>query len=105
MIRRQMPRATDAAFLTQLFLTSVAGASAPIFGGPTYDASIGSGYQFPGLSYTAANGIAVAYVKKFDAGVDLGYRAVRWDASGAVELGGLSSSAETVPYGINSAGV
>ena len=86
-----------------------------LYGGPTYSSSTSTGYRDPTLPFLPGNsvangGTAVGRATKFDAGVDQGLRAVRWDgtASPAVELGnlGFSSQGTTVTgvYGVNSAG-
>ena len=44
-------------------------ASVPIFGGPTWDSTSGTGYLYPGLASapnsTAGNGTAVGYAAKY----------------------------------------
>lgn len=89
---------------------SLASASVTIYGGPTFSSDTGTGYwgpQLPGA--TAGNATAVAWAEKFNGDVSVGYRAVRWDASGsaAVELGNLGTKygyTSTSVYAINSAG-
>src|SRR5262245_1753166 len=57
-----------------------------VFGGPTYDATLQTGYSFQGVQFApgspAGNGIAVGFANKYSGGVYLGERAIRWDASG-----------------------
>lgn len=89
-------------------------ASVTLFGGPTYDSATGTGFQYPVLPYnpgsTSGDGTAVGYVRKFGVGTNLGYRAVRWDASGtgAIELGNLGTGSsgftESSAFAVNSAG-
>ncbi|HYE18370.1 MAG TPA: hypothetical protein VEA69_07990, partial [Tepidisphaeraceae bacterium] len=90
--------------------------AAPIYGGPTYDSSTGTGYRSTSLSVpvapgsTAGNGTAVGFADKYSGGTDLGTRAVRIDASGTVatELGHLgtdsSGSTDSYAYAVNPAG-
>jgi hypothetical protein len=76
--------------------------AATIYGGPTYDASTGTGYTSPSLTFnpggTAGNGSGVGSAQKQVAGTDLGTRAFRWDATGApaIELGTLGTNASNV---------
>lgn len=66
----------------------------PVYGGPTYDAATDTGIQ--GGTAVAVNdaGVAVGNARLHVAGVDMGDRAFRWDASGAaaVELGNLGTN-------------
>jgi hypothetical protein len=70
-----------------------AAASAPFFPGPAYDSTSGSGYQNPSLTVRSGgntgNGVAVGSVRKMEAGSNMGNRAIRWDASGILELPNL----------------
>jgi Protein of unknown function (DUF3466) len=78
----------------------------PIYGGPSYDSTTGTGYQTPDLSYTlgstAGHGMAVGSAFKYGANTNLGLRALRWYASetAATELGhlGTNSSGFTNSY-------
>ncbi len=89
-------------------------ASVPIFGGPTWDSTSGTGYLYPGLASapnsTAGNGTAVGYAAKYSGYTYLGPRAVRWDASGAAatELGTLgtddSGRTTSFAFALNTAG-
>src|SRR5438045_2237195 len=70
-----------------------------VYGGPTYDATTQTGYQIVGLpdpatgSRSAGNGVAAGYANRYTVGTSVGYRAVRWDASGnpGSELGNLGT--------------
>jgi hypothetical protein len=87
-----------------------------IYGGPAYSSSTSTGYLDPTLPPTPYNsvangGTAIGTVaSKLEAGVDKGYRAMRWDGTGspAIELGnlGLSASGNTVTgvYDVNAVG-
>jgi hypothetical protein len=67
-----------------------------VYGGPEYSSSTDTGYQFPYLSQVPGtpvnnHGVAVGNASKYEAGVDKGVRALRWDNSGMVtELDNLS---------------
>jgi len=83
-----------------LAITPVAEADyTEVFGGPTYDANTQTGLTGgrmpadPG-SFVNNAGTAVGYAKKYNAGSDLGTRAVRWAGGGAAstELGNLGTS-------------
>ena len=86
------------------------GSYIPVYGGPTYDGSIQTGMMY---SYGVAvndDGTALGQAIKYVGGVDLGGRAVLWDASGttATELGNLGTDASgythSVARAINAAG-
>lgn len=89
-------------------------ASAPIYGGPTFDIRTGTGYLDPAPPYpvgaTVGNGVAVVSARRISGGTNFGARALRWDASGtaAAELGhvGTMSGGYTnaIANGVNSAG-
>jgi uncharacterized membrane protein len=62
------------------------------------------------LSYAFAIndlGTAIGYAPKSVGGVDVGYRAVRWDATGttAIELGELGADGASAAYDINNSGI
>jgi hypothetical protein len=109
--------AVAAATLAAIWLvTSPASAAyVTVYGGPTYNAATQTGYQSPLLpvapGWTAGDGVAVGAAHKYSGGMDLGYRAVRWDASGAAatELGNLGTDSSgytgSGAVAINSAGV
>ncbi len=100
--------------------SSSAGAATSIWGGPAYNSITSTGYSYPTLPYfpgrTAGNGVGVGHAMKFEAGVERGFRAFRWDASGtaATELGYLGTdddgstlgthSTHSFAYAINGAG-
>lgn len=73
----------------------------PVYGAPPYTPGLG-GYQAFGLVLDAGHsvnnaGMAVWFARKYDAAdKDLGVRALRWNASGAAELGNLDTSASGV---------
>jgi uncharacterized membrane protein len=95
--QRSLTVAIAAAIAGLLHSVDVADASAPIYGGPTYDSTTGSGYQHIGESApfgprpTAGNGSAVGTPWKYGDPDSGGTRPVRWDASGApaIELSAL----------------
>lgn len=86
-----------------------------VYGGPTYDATTQTGYQFPALmtnpGSTAGSGVAVGSDTKYSGGTNLGNRAVRWDASGnaAIEMGNLGTNSTGMTFStasaVNSGGV
>jgi fibronectin-binding autotransporter adhesin len=86
-----------------------------VAGSPTYDFATGTGFSggavsAPPGSSASDSGTAVGYATKSVSGSEMGYRAVRWDASGmgGTELGdlGTSSSGATNAYAfaLNNAG-
>ncbi|MBY0262353.1 MAG: DUF3466 family protein [Phycisphaerales bacterium] len=87
--------------------------AAPIFGGPFYDSVTNTGYSNqtlpanPGSS--AGDGLGVGYAQRSSGTTNLGRRAFRWDASGAVtELGNLGTNAagatSTTAFAVNATG-
>lgn len=99
-IHRAMLIVLGAAVASMAIPSPAAGNYTTVFGGPTWDVTTETGYApatlpvVPGS--TAGNGAAVGYARKYSSGVDLGSRAVRWDASGnaAAELGNLGTRAD-----------
>ena len=88
---------------------SVQGGYIEVFG-PMFDATTWTGFK-GGYSPAVNNtGTAVECAKKYVGGSDMGWRAVRWDASGtaATELGNIgtdsSGSTETRAHAVNDAG-
>jgi hypothetical protein len=84
-----------------------------VFGGPTYDGSLESGYVYPDLPLapgsTAGNGMAIASIQTWTGGVSIDERPFRWDATHVpAELGNLGTDeygdTHTVAYAINSLG-
>lgn len=70
--------------------------AAPIVGGPEYDSIGGSGYGSPRVLSApgdwAGTTVGVAWATKLVSGVNMGERAIRWDAKGASqELGHLGT--------------
>lgn len=74
----------------------------PVYGSPTYSAATSTGYLYPMQSSTGNvvndGGVAIGTVDKYASGAFVGYRGVKWDASGA------SASELIVPSGICSTG-
>jgi hypothetical protein len=87
---------------------------APIYGGSTYNATTGDGFLVPTLpvepGHTAGNGAAIGFTQSYQADVSKGFRAFRWDASGAppIELENLGANSdgivESYAYAINASG-
>jgi hypothetical protein len=123
---------TDASGLTYVYAWTVNDAGTAVGRADKYDAGVSEGTRAvrwdasgtaatelgnlgtsaSGVTYTDARamnaaGMAVGEAYKFDAGLDKGYRAVRWDASGtaATELGNLGTSAsgysDAAAYAVN----
>ena len=99
-----MKRTTNLALLGVLCCTAVALVSADtkaefatVFGGPAYVPSTQNGYTNPEFNSLGIlvndSGVAVGSAEKIDSGNNYGYRAMRWDGSGAAatELGTLGS--------------
>ncbi len=111
-----MPHTTGSFFAAIAFVTAVLlGASAPateIYGGPTYDPTADAGYKNPVLPFapghTVSASTGVGYATKSEARSSVGLRAVRWNSTGAIELGNLgtdnSGRTLSLAYAINVAG-
>lgn len=84
----------------------------PIYGGPTYNSTTGTGFQFAGLptvpGSTAGNGVGVGYESKFTANTNLGVRAIRWNTTSTAELGTLGTDVtgftSSEAFSVNTAG-
>lgn len=84
----------------------------PIYGGPTYDSVVDTGYDFPTLPFAPGRTVSattgVGYARRYEAGDNMGDRAVRWGTSGVMELGHLGTNSsgftKTLAYAINVAG-
>src|SRR5205823_2980493 len=81
--------------LIALIVSDRATAAVTIYGGPTYNSSTGSGY-LNGSAF-ALSGTAIGFAERYSATNNMGYRAVRWDSSGA-------SATEMGSVGINPSG-
>ena len=90
-----------------------AGDYLPIYGGPTYDSTIGNGYQNEGLNFspgsTATSGMGVGQADNFVSGVNLGPRSIRWNSLGTpmvLDNLGTNSSGFTISnaYSVNAVG-
>jgi len=84
-------------------MTSTQALAVTIYGGPTYDSDAVSGFTYPSYHNGARNveagdGVAFGGVDKFEDGVNLGPRAVRWGPAipSPEELGGLGFDNEGV---------
>src|SRR6476620_6360215 len=71
---------------------------ATVFGGPAYVPSTQNGYANPVFNSPLGilvndSGVAVGSAERIDSGNSVGYRAMRWDGSGAAatELGNLGT--------------
>src|SRR2546423_8570156 len=78
-----------------------------VYGSPTYTPGVG-GFKGGDVAGINSAGTAVGFANNYTAfGAFNAIRAVRWDASGATELGFIgigSASVETRAYAINGAG-
>jgi hypothetical protein len=65
-----------------------------------YIAASSTGYTYASATAINTGGTAVGNGKKYAGGVDIGYRAVRWDAGGTVatELGNLGTGSDGYTY-------
>lgn len=104
--------ARSAAIVAIVSGSSWALAEVTIYGGPTYNPPTITGARNPTLPHvpgsTAGNGVGVAFSEKHIGGTNYGYRAIRWDTSGSVELGFLGTfggSAISYAYAINADGI
>src|SRR5205085_4973943 len=65
----------------------------PVIGRPTFNPSTDSGFKYAGVPQkhygVDASGTAVGTVQQFSGGTNLGYRPLRWDSNGIVQLGTL----------------
>jgi hypothetical protein len=87
-----------------------------VAGSPTFDPATSTGLKDAAMNYAPGwgvnnSGTAVGWSQKYVGGSNMGFRAVRWDASGtaATELGNLgtnnSGSAYAEVYAVNAAGM
>lgn len=89
-----------------------ASAQVAIYPGPSYTPPALNGARTPTLPFapgrTAGDGVGIGFAEKLTNGTMFGYRAYRWDTTGAQELGlagSTTGSAISYAFGINSAGV
>lgn len=103
-----MNRALLAAFVAPALWSAPSLASVVIYGGPTYDQATGTGYLYPPLGpdpiAVVGNGTAAYTAQKYIEGMDVGRRALRWDATGAsaTELETFGAASEA--WAMNPAG-
>jgi hypothetical protein len=78
-----------------------------VYGSPTYDPNTGNGFK-GGSAHVNDSGMAVGWAIKYVRGTNVGRRPVRWNASGAMELGNLGTDSNgytwTEACAINNAG-
>jgi hypothetical protein len=83
-----------------------------IYEGPAFNADKGEGYSYGGFWQSSGlgntEGAGFANLVKYSAGLSLGDRAMRWNQTGAIELGHLGTNGEgrteVVAMGVNDAG-
>jgi hypothetical protein len=86
--------------LAAIVMAAPAAAYVDVYGGPTYTPGEG-GFKFGYVTGVNDSGTAIGVAPKYDAAdTELGERALRWDASAAIELGNLGTS----PVGVANSG-